>query len=1235
GGDAGTVAIKAENGAVSLSGNVLGRALPGAGNTPLQGTFLLDAGSLSGGVNAFSALNNMLNSGGLTDRRDMRVRWGNVVLAADAGGMPAATARTFHLAADHGNIDVYGTVNSAGATGGDILLAANRNVTLHSGGLLDAHATDGISAGGKVTLETVAGEIDLMSGPRASAIDVHGAGNTGGKVWLRAPRNLFASDVAVNNLAGTALQISPGADLSIEAFKNYAATSFVSYKNMRTTVYFTEANAFINNNVAAIKGRLGIALTDGNVHLLPGVQINSAGNMVLASDWDLSTWRFDNGTGALVEPGVLTLRAAGDLTFGNGTATASLSDGVKAANPATATTNAATTTAFTLTNDRSWSYQIIAGADSTSANVMAVNAQGTGNINLVAGKQVTTGAGASIKTVYTMEQIRTGTGFIDIAAGGNLNLGNKDSVIYTVGQSATGLPASLAGVKNKQFLVNGGDINIAVKGNINGALTNQLITDWLWRQGSTNGTFAVLPAWWVNLSSFQQNIGALGGGNVNVSAGGNITNLSAVAPTTGYVTSLTAPVTVLAGGNVSVKAGGDINSGMFYVGKGQGKIQAGGSLGTSRVDAANAPIYTLLALGQGSFNVRAANDLNLQTVFNPTVLNQSYAQNNSVAGAVKPKNYFFTYGDNGGVTLSSLAGNVLLSNNTNIFTNSATGNGFYLNPTAENASVTVYPGTLKANALSGNITINNSMTMFPSARGNLELAASGDVLLNGMIAMSDAALAGLQASTSVNSFASLLAPVVGAGHSALHEQDMTPVSINAGGSVIAKSLTSMQAPTLTLPKSAQIQAGLDVRNFSLSGQNQRSADTTSVIAGRDVVYTPIAASPDSATLGLSLAGPGQMLVQAGRNVDLGQSGGLVTKGNLSNLLLPEQGADITVLAGVGRGNTTPQSFINQYINPANSTAHSADLIRFASQHGAPANLSTTDAFAYFSNLPLAQQNILVDQVLFKEVNQAGRIGIGTGNYSAGYDAIAALFPAGSKLGDISLYYSQIKTERGGNISLLAPNGGVNAGLANPSQTGPLKTAAQLGIVSVRGGDINAVVGRDFAVNQSRVFTLQGGEIMIWSSWGNIDAGKGSKTATATPTPLLIVDPKTGSFVVDVSQSVTGSGIRGSASVSLFAPSGEINAGDAGIGAGAGFWGGARTIIGADNISVIGASVGLPVASAGVGVSGMSNAQDASKAADQVTQKVGTENEAARSMKDFKPTFLSVEVIGLGNENLAQ
>jgi hypothetical protein len=194
----------------------------------------------------------------------------------------------------------------------------------------------------------------------------------------------------------------------------------------------------------------------------------------------------------------------------------------------------------------------------------------------------------------------------------------------------------------------------------------------------------------------------------------------------------------------------------------------------------------------------------------------------------------------------------------------------------------------------------------------------------------------------------------------------------------------------------------------------------------------------------------------------------------------------------------------------------------------------------------------------------------------------------------------------------------------------------LGIVTVKGGNVSAYVNNDFLVNQSRVFTLQGGDILMWSSYGNLDAGKGSKTVSSTPPPLLMVDPKTGTFNVDVTQSVVGSGIRVllasknviPGSVDLYAPTGQINAGDAGIGAAGNIYLGAPHIVGADNINFGGVAAGVPVAAPAPVSVGLASMQDASKAAEQATQSLATMKEMV-NMKDFKPTFLSVEVIGLG------
>jgi hypothetical protein len=1276
GGDAGTLSMTASKGVATVAGSLKGSAL--AGN--VQGSYLVDVASLGGTGNSLTGLNDALTAGGFSNLRDIRVRTGNLTVDADVLATAArAKAQTFRLAADdatasNGNIIVNGMIDSSGVSGGNIVLAAKNNLTLNAGALLDAHATGATQNGGKVLLATTAGVIDLGN----QRIDVHGAGNTGGSVNLRAPQiatlgSLTNNDVALNNTGGTKLNISTGANVTVEAFKSYtSATGTLAAADVATTsVYYTDATAFAAN-ATTIKTRLGM-LADPTLHLTPGVEINSATNLTLTSDWDLSKWRFNDGNGGVTEAGVLTLKAVGDLNFGtvNPTTTtatdntASISDGF----------GSTTTFDVLAPGSANWSYRLVAGSDVGAANALAVNNAATGNVNLVRGgftpgipavynarKQLVAGTGTPSKTSF--EMIRTGTGTIDVAAGNGLYLGNTSAMIYTAGQQSVGLPASLGVVATKAFATGGGDINIAVKGDISavgqagtGEAVSQLVSDWLYRQGSTtltNGTYATLPAWWVNYGSFAQNIGALGGGNLNISAGGNITSLSAVVPSSGYVAAPGAAATLLTNGNLNVQAGGDINSGIFYVGNGQGTIRAGGALGSSRMDttgstnAANfVNLYTVLALGQGSFDVRTGGDLNLQTVLNPTMLGLSPL--------------FFTYNDTSSVALSSMNGNVLLSNATNFYVPTTTyntllqgikartapGNNIANSPYINSGLVaagalTVYPGTLSVTAMNGGITSNltssNVMNLYPTAKGNLQFVAATDIAFNGTLTLPDINNSTLQANTPMSAYSDQM----WTGHGTAtgtqlptHSGDTAPVVIAAGGSITGDN-SSPVTPSLTLSKSANIQAGVDIKNLSMSVQNAQSTDTTSMTAGRDIVFSPMVSTPAATTLGVTLAGSGQLVVQAGRNVDLGQSAGLITSGNLSNPYLPEQGASISVLAGVGQNTMASQAFIDKYINPTISQTYNADLLAYAGNYGLAPNSTVAQAYTTFSGLAQPLKDAFVKQVFFSELRTTGRAAVNTGKYQPGYDVIATLFPLGGGKGDVNLYYSQIKTVRGGDISILTPGGGVNAGLANPSASGPKKTAAELGIVTVKGGNVSAYVNNDFLVNQSRVFTLQGGDILMWSSYGNLDAGKGSKTVSSTPPPLLMVDPKTGTFNVDVTQSVVGSGIRVllasknviPGSVDLYAPTGQINAGDAGIGAAGNIYLGAPHIVGADNINFGGVAAGVPVAAPAPVSVGLASMQDASKAAEQATQSLATMKEMV-NMKDFKPTFLSVEVIGLG------
>jgi Filamentous haemagglutinin family outer membrane protein len=242
--------------------------------------------------------------------------------------------------------------------------------------------------------------------------------------------------------------------------------------------------------------------------------------------------------------------------------------------------------------------------------------------------------------------------------------------------------------------------------------------------------------------------------------------------------------------------------------------------------------------------------------------------------------------------------------------------------------------------------------------------------------------------------------------------------------------------------------------------------------------------------------------------------------------------------------------------------------------------SVQEGLTAFEQLPLERQAVWLNQVLVSQVRLYGRDAAQKGGaertdaYTRGYLAIDALFPWVADAGsDIRLPTSQIRTVQAADITLLAPRGGVNAGALVAGST----RAADLGIITVAGGNISSIVRDNFEVNQSRVFSLKRGDILMWASEGDIDAGRGAKTVSGAPAPVPLLDNE-GRFTLDTSGSFSGSGIAvldSSSALDLYAPQGEINAGEAGIKSlGTAFFG-AQTFRGTDDIKVSGASVGAP------------------------------------------------------------
>ncbi len=241
-------------------------------------------------------------------------------------------------------------------------------------------------------------------------------------------------------------------------------------------------------------------------------------------------------------------------------------------------------------------------------------------------------------------------------------------------------------------------------------------------------------------------------------------------------------------------------------------------------------------------------------------------------------------------------------------------------------------------------------------------------------------------------------------------------------------------------------------------------------------------------------------------------------------------------------------------------------------------------------------------------------------YLGAFDTLAQGAIGSAKAGDIKVFGSQFKTEQGGSLDLLA-GGSIIAGLTSIPSYLASKSASSVGLFTVRGGNIRAFVKKDILVNQGRIFTLQAGEdndIYLVSQEGNIDAGKGTKTAASAPPPLLTTDAN-GNTVLDISGSIAGSGIQAGGNFSAVSPRGSFDAGDAGVKSKGKVSLIAKVVLNASNI----AAGGGVASSVSIGTAPAASAAPTSN----------TSEEAAKQLTVApKDTLaLTVEVLGYGED----
>jgi hypothetical protein len=195
------------------------------------------------------------------------------------------------------------------------------------------------------------------------------------------------------------------------------------------------------------------------------------------------------------------------------------------------------------------------------------------------------------------------------------------------------------------------------------------------------------------------------------------------------------------------------------------------------------------------------------------------------------------------------------------------------------------------------------------------------------------------------------------------------------------------------------------------------------------------------------------------------------------------------------------------------------------------------------------------------------------------------------------------------------------------------------VLTLQGGAINAFTDSDFLLNQSRAFSETGGDIAIWSSNADVNAGQGARTTASVPPVVVRIDVN-GYSTVNSTGAVSGAGIgafqpdtTGQApNIYLIAPRGTVDAGDAGVRSAGSVFIAAAQVANANAIQANGAISGAPSSSAvSVPASGDNAAAAAAQAAQAVSSGSGAGSERPLIIVDVLG-FLADESEACGDDD---
>lgn len=1216
----GDIVLEAAVGGVGLDGTVKG------------GSFAMDTNT----IGDFGKLADTLGAGGFDRRISLRASQGNVQIGED----DTVTTHHFKLVADGGAIDIAGTVDaSAEAGGGTIEMYAKNDLNLVPTGQLLAKGTGKNADGGEVFLSSDAGAVTTQAG---SFIDVSGGesdgeSENGGTVTFRAGRDKVESGAVA--LDG---DIAGARSVRMQAVKKYTDSEVTSTDLVTTRVWkkvgnkyqwvtipgwIPEAEEFIASSMA------GLWKYD-DIDLIPEIVVESTSDIKVSSGLDaLQNYRFDseadpNNEKPGVLPGVLTFRSAKNLSV-----TKDIIDSPTVVDDLTSVK-------MPVANGKidTWGLNFVAGADLASADFMAVKKSTTiGDFTISPKIQVfsesapirfASGRDTVIGVADTADNSMPGTNYYTLATFDGSVTGSvgRDLKMDTGGVIETGL-GDIRLVVERDILLGKDNSSTSKRGAIRTVGRAPSLTemrDWI-KNNLLEGGLLGAAAIEVGSKQAQRYWEFLEGGNIDIIAGRDISgyvNNDSDGWATKYTGDTTtelfgfdddgAPISsqnerwganyaggagatqgiaTMANGDIAIQVGGAFYGQAATFGQGDLSIEANGSVngrfmamnGTATLTAkenfgsnfAGATVTQQYAssieIGDTQLTVAALGNIDLGTVSNP-----EYTAGDMTTKWANPDTLLensenhetLSYTEKTSLTVRAALGDISLS-----------GENYFLK---NDASTRLLPASLEMTA-GRDLAFTNYFTMAPAADGSLALFAGRDIqgqykvseLSNSKLIMYDMDPAGVY-----GTHPSIVLAADSHDPEVLHRDDARPVEVKAGRDIAHLGLK--------VAKRAEVEAGRDIREINYQGQNITLADVSTVRAGHDIDLQKSAGfNTANADLGIEQAGPGFLLVQAGNSLNLGSSRGITTVGDtenkslnpLVNAFAKVKGSDLAVV--VGYDLKTDREGLADFFGQLQEKGAAYSKLM---QTGKPEDENAA------ARLKEEMVATIIDPLLAGKKTGAG---------------------------DIRMVDSTIKTAAGQDDIHILAAGQVDVGTTVLNTSGA-NTAK--GIMTEGGGNINVLAEGDINVNESRVVTYFGGNIILLSNHGDINAGRGS-TTSVSPTAKDKME-QNGKLVLKFSAPGVGSGIRtltydpdGSGQLAsakqgaayLIAWEGVIDAGEAGISA-SDIILAATKVLNSENISFSVSGVGVPVTgAAGPSLGAMAGAgmvSDSAKSGDAMGMNSG-------------------------------